>query len=265
MNPVRPERMSTAAHARLYRSLGWSVIPVRPGGKRPLVPWQGFQQHPAAPATVDHWFAQGPEANLGVVTGAVSGLIVLDIDPEHGGMDSMETLVGPGGEWPVTATVQTGGGGWHLYFAHPGGSIPNRVGLWPGIDVRGDGGFVVAPPSVHPSGGRYRWHTGRDPRQVGLAAMPAWLHETVISGREGRGHGADYWRDLARAGVTEGRRNDTIASFTGHLLWHGVDPAVVMELMLGWNRCRCHPPLDDEEVARTVQSILQTHRRHGDE
>lgn len=71
-----------------------------------------------------------------------------------------------------------------------------------------------------------------------------------------------YWRALAREGVGAGRRNTTIASFTGHLLWHGVDPEVVMELMLAWNRMRCDPPLMDDEVVRTVNSIQQTHRRH---
>lgn len=67
---------------------------------------------------------------------------------------------------------------------------------------------------------------------------------------------------LAREGVEAGRRNTTIASFTGHLLWHGVDLEVVTELMLAWNRQRCHPPLPDEEVVRTVHSIEATHRRH---
>jgi hypothetical protein len=64
-----------------------------------------------------------------------------------------------------------------------------------------------------------------------------------------------------REGVTEGRRNETVASFTGHLLWHGIDPDVVMELMLAWNHVRCRPPLDDEEVIRTVRSIERTHTR----
>ena len=60
-------------------------------------------------------------------------------------------------------------------------------------------------------------------------------------------------------GVNEGERNSTIASLTGHLLWHGVDPQVALELMLAWNRLRCCPPLDDEEVARVVASITRLH------
>jgi hypothetical protein len=62
-----------------------------------------------------------------------------------------------------------------------------------------------------------------------------------------------------REGVSEGERNSTIASLTGHLLWHGVDPEVALEVMLAWNRMRCRPPLDDAEVARTVASITKLH------
>ena len=68
-----------------------------------------------------------------------------------------------------------------------------------------------------------------------------------------------YWRSLVREGVAEGQRNTTIASFAGHLLWQNVDPDVVMELMLAWNRVRCRPPLDDEEAIKTVRSIERTH------
>ena len=81
----------------------------------------------------------------------------------------------------------------------------------------------------------------------------------VRHGGGGVGHPLAYWRSLVKEGVAEGRRNATIASFTGHLLWHEVDPDVVMELMLAWNQMRCRPPLDDEEVIRTVRSIERTH------
>jgi Bifunctional DNA primase/polymerase, N-terminal len=104
-----------------------------------------------------------------------------------------------------------------LYFAHPGGLVCNRAGLAQGIDVRGDGGYIVAPPSVHPSGRRYAWVPGRSPAEIVPAALPRWIF--VRSGRPRLGRSRDEWRRLVR----EGQRNSTIASLTGHLLCRGVD------------------------------------------
>jgi hypothetical protein len=75
------------------------------------------------------------------------------------------------------------------------------------------------------------------------------------------GHSLAHWRQLVREGVDQGRRNATLASLTGHLLWHGVDPAVALELLTAWNRARCRPPLADDEVLRVVDSIARLHER----
>jgi hypothetical protein len=241
---------------------GWAVVPIKPGGKRPLVRWESFQNRLPTREEVEAWFRRWPEANLGIVTGAVSGLVVLDVDPRHGGEDSLTQLENAHGPLPETVEAVTGGGGRHLYFAHPGGSIPNKVALAPGIDLRGDGGLVVAPPSLHASGRRYAWQASRRPGDVPLAPMPPWLPALPRGDASHPGHPLAHWRALVRRGVAEGERNDTIASLTGHLLWHEVDPEVVLELLLCWNRVRCRPPLDDDEVARTVESIRHTHLRH---
>jgi hypothetical protein len=91
--------------------------------------------------------------------------------------------------------------------------------------------------------------------------MPSWLLAKLRTDDPRYGHPREYWREVAHRGVLAGQRNNTIASFTGHLLWHGVDPEVVLDLLLAWNRVRCQPPLPDDEVARTVQSIARLHGR----
>ena len=257
-----PERQVERA-ALGYLARGWSVVPIAPRGKRPLVRWELFQRRPSSEAEVTGWFERWPDANVGIVTGRVSGLVVVDVDPRHGGAESLVALERTHGPLPSSVEAETGGGGRHLYFAHPGGVVRNRVGLWPGIDLRGDGGVVVAPPSVHPSGRRYRWRKGHEPGAIALAEPPRWLleaHEDVRSG-----HPLAYWREHVRGPVREGERNSSLASLTGHLLWHGLDPDVATELLLCWNRVRCLPPLPDDEVARTVESITRTHRRHRDD
>lgn len=103
--------------------------------------------------------------------------MVLDVDPPHGGESSLRDLVGEHGPLPATRTVISGSGGMHLYFTHPGGTIRNSASvLGPGLDVRGDGGYVIAPPSVHSSGTAYRWGPVRT-----LAPPPGWLVEELAT------------------------------------------------------------------------------------
>ena len=251
-----PQAPIVQAAAR-YLARGWSVLPLRHGEKRPLIRWEMLQQARADAPTLAQWFARWPNANVGIVTGEISNLIVLDVDPKHGGDHSLAELESRFEMLPETVEAHTGGSGRHLYFAHPGGFVANRAGLAQGIDLRGDGGYVVAPPSQHPNGQLYAWARGRSPEEMAPAALPRWL---LFAGRGPRTRRslAD-WRQLLHDGVNEGERNATIASLTGHLLWHGVDPQVALELMLAWNRLRCRPPLDDEEVARVVASISHLH------
>jgi len=254
----------THAAALAYAARGWSVIPIERRGKRPLVPWLEFQQRIASVDEIDAWYRQRADANVGIVTGRVSGLVVIDVDPRHGGEESLRRLQDEAGLLARTVEAETGGGGRHLYFVHPGIPLQNRVGIAPGIDLRADGGCVVAPPSTHSSGRRYVWAPGCSPGERDPAPLPhCFLPDRRTATHAG--HPLAHWRDLLREGVEEGRRNDTLASLTGHLLWHGVDAEVALELLLAWNRTRCRPPLPDDEVARVVQSIARLHQRERGE
>ena len=248
--------------ARSYLARGWAVVPVAAASKHPLVRWQDFQQRRPDAAEIARWLARWPDAGLAVITGAVSGLAVLDIDPRHDGDESLAALEREHGTLPDTAEAISGGGGRHLYFALPEGGLRSRTALAPGVDLRAEGGLVIVPPSLHASGRRYAWEVSHHPDEVAPAAMPDWLVRLARGEGEGHGHPVAWWRDLVESGVAEGARNSTIASLAGHLLWHGVDAKVVLELLLSWNRTRCRPPLEDSEVAATVRSITRTHARH---
>lgn len=149
-------------------------------GKHPITA-NGFKD-----ATLDHeqiraWWTRHPNANIGVPTGAASGMVVWDEDPRHGGDASVAGLEVKHARLPGTVTQRTGGGGRHRCFAHPGGTVKNRTGVLPGIDIRGDGGYIVVAPSLHASGERYLFEPGNGPGEVSLADMPVWLREMITS------------------------------------------------------------------------------------
>jgi hypothetical protein len=244
-----------------YTARGWSVIPIRTRDKRPLVRWQEFQYRRPRVEEVHAWFSDWPEAGIGIVTGAVSRLVVLDIDSWHGGDMSLERLEQQYDRLPTTVECLSGGGGRYPYFAHPGGLVRSKVGLAPGVDLRGDGGYVVAPPSLHASGLRYGWAGDRRPEMADLAPLPDWVLRQAVEEPGRLGHPSSHWRRLVREGVREGERNNTMASLAGHLLRRGVDPSVAMEVLLCWNRVRCQPPLVDQEVVSVVESIKRLHAR----
>jgi len=131
---------------------------------------RGLHDATTDPTRLIDWFERWPSANVGVRTGSASGLVVLDVDRRPGGMATLATLERSHGELPRSAAVETGAGR-HYWFAHPGGIVRNSAGrLGPGIDVRGDGGYVIAPPSCHITGRRYRWAAA-----LPIAPLPDWI------------------------------------------------------------------------------------------
>jgi hypothetical protein len=114
-----------------------------------------------------------------VRTGRESNIVVIDVDPRHGGKESLRSLLESLGELPGGPVARTGGGGWHLLFRHPGREVPSRSGIAPGIDIRGDGGLFIAPPSIHRSGNSYCWQV--PPTGVPLPELPPkWVEFLAI-------------------------------------------------------------------------------------
>jgi hypothetical protein len=233
--------------ARAYLQRGLSVIPVG-SDKRPLVKWEPYQTEAPHADQIDEWWgAQFPEANVGVVTGAVSGVVVLDADGQEG-IESLKALRTPATTW----LDRTPRGGVHQWFRHPGVPIGNRAGLRPHLDVRGDGGYVVAPPSVRDDGRRYEWLTSPDrcpleplPEPV-LALLVAPPAATVPPT-------ADQ--------IPEGQRNDTLYRLARSLMRRGLSAGAVHVAVAEENRARCRPPLPEREVRVLVEhALMQPHR-----
>jgi hypothetical protein len=153
-----------------YARRGWAVFPCRPRAKEPAVPG-GFKAATTDERLIRQWWSQWPDANIGIPAGPATGWVVIDIDGEAG-RQSLDQLIAVHGPPPATLTSLTGGGGSHLLFLCPTPPIRNSQGaLGHGIDTRGEGGYILVPPSIHPSGESYRWKD----QSAGLAPLPAWL------------------------------------------------------------------------------------------
>lgn len=195
------------------------------------------------PAVVAEWWRRWPDANVGIRTGAESGLIVLDVDVPAG-TKALAELERKHGKL-ITARVLTGSGGWHHYFRHPDRPVRNSAGsLGDGLDLRGDGGYVVAPPSVHESGNRYKWTRELDR----LADPPGWLLEDADRRRNGAAPKVDTI-------IPAGSRNAELTSIAGTLRRRGLGDVEILSLLVEVNRQRCRPPLADDELERIAASV----------
>lgn len=252
-----------------FADRGWPVFPVHGiATKGACACHKGANcgnvgKHPATPngvknATSDHErikaFWKISNHNIGIATGPTSGLVVLDVDPRHGGKESLEALQSRFGAIPETLVVATGGGGFHYYFRDPAGLARNSAGtIAAGIDVRGDGGYVVAPGSTHESGATYTFLS--DARQP-LAEAPEWLFSA--RGPEPAA------RSTAPTGcIPEGRRNDALASEAGSLRARGCSQEEIEALLSARNRTLCDPPLPEHEV-RAIAASIARYAPHSD-
>lgn len=164
MNALSRLHAAALVYSTHYR---WSVFPLQPRRKepRPGFPVRTYQrERRATEQEIARWWQAAPSSNVALATGAISDFFVVDCDTESAYRDVLARGV------PVETLTAKTGKGYHLYFQYPEFPVGNRAKMLPGVDVRGDGGYVVAPPSIHPSGARYQW-ANRAP----IARAPIWL------------------------------------------------------------------------------------------
>ncbi|MCL6447844.1 MAG: bifunctional DNA primase/polymerase [Armatimonadetes bacterium] len=218
-------------------------------GKHPRIPnWKEYQARRPTAEELARWRKQFPGCNWAVVTGQVSGVIVLDVD----GPEGAEAVKGK--HLPLTWAVQTGKG-IHYYFKHPGFSVPNGVRVLPGVDVRGDGGYVVAPGSVHASGRKYAWVPGMNPEDLpdGPAPCPKWLLELLQGKRQPGGKREKVNPVNVLNGVPEGLRDTTLFRYACRLRTQGLTKEEALRLVLEAAR-NSQPPFPEETAKEKVES-----------
>ena len=257
------------AMALTYAARGWRVLPLHSvdedgrcscadaahcakAGKHPRV-YNWPRAASTDPVVIKRWWSDHSDANVGLATGWASGFFALDLDVEHGGEQSLAELERRHGRLPTTAEHRTGSGGRHLLLAYPSkGHIGNSArGLGPGIDVRGQGGLIVAPPSRN-ANGVYAITT----TTATLADAPAWLIALLTGGggfqppAPGRAR-----RKRVPDSISRGERNIELTRLAGRMRMTGTPPEAIAAALLVINGKRCKSPLPQDEIQQIAQSI----------
>jgi hypothetical protein len=232
---------------------GLAVFPCRPQSKEPAIKnWPELATRDQD--VIRRWWADRPNCNIGAACGPKSNVFVIDADA--GGGPELAELERDHGALPATIeTITPRGPGRHLFFRYTAEVKNSAKKIAPHIDVRGDGGFVVLAPSVHPNGRRYHWAVDCAER---AADAPQWLLDLITAQGDAIASPAVAMRarrDLVTNGVREGSRDCSVTKLAGHLIRRGVDPIVALELLQCWNTARCVPPLPESDIERIVNSI----------
>jgi hypothetical protein len=228
--------------------MGLRLFPLKVRDKQPAITdWPNLASDRDAQLQI--WDKLFPACNWGVATGAGSGIWVLDFDgPE--GMATFQQLARECEEFTETRAVRTARG-LHLWFQYPedGPQIRNGAKVAPGVDVRGEGGFVVIPPSIHPSGKRYEWRDSKAP----IAETPRLAQDLATKKRER----SDTPKNGGNGTIPKGEHNAVLASLAGTMRRRGMDAAAMLAALRVHNATHCSPPLPEAEVSEIAGSVAR--------
>ena len=235
-----------------YINMGLAVFPVAYKGKHPLTK-NGCKDATTDAAIVKGWWQQWPNANIGIATGSKSGgLFVIDLDADDDkGINGYQTLRDwerENGDLPETIQSITGRGGYHLFYRGTK-LIGNRAKVMEGIDVRGEGGYIIAPPSIHPNGKAYEWE--QSPDEFAIASANDLVYRLIEYRQE---TSAEF---TVPEKVPAGERNQTMFRYACSLQSKGLSDEAILAAIKIENEKRCNPPLPEKELEKTIQSALK--------
>lgn len=236
-----------------YAKKGFAVFPLKYRDKVPLTR-NGCKDATTDAAQIKAWWQKYPNANIGLATGSVSQnvfVIDLDIDEDRGidGYHSLEDWQREHGDFPETWTAITGRGGYHLYY-RGNGKIKNRAGIIDGVDIRGNGGYVVAPPSIHKNGNRYEWEYSPDEFEIAKADNNV---EYFLNHGDQKQGTAFTMPNI----VAAGQRNQMLFRFACMMQAKGASDQSVFAATMAENESSCSPPLTEREVKVIVSSATK--------
>ena len=235
-----------------YASRGLAVFPLKQRSKEPATA-HGVHEATTNFDQIKKWWKRFPNANIGIACGKVSGgLLVVDVDRKPNGVDGLDSInewERENGELPETVRSITGTGGSHICYRIDG-TGKNRVNLLPGVDIRSDGGYIVAPPSIHPNGNHYEWEY--DPDEYEVAQGGEILDKLLDEGKKDK-----LETFTMPEQIPEGGRNQALFKMACSLQGKGMADESILAACLAENTAKCNPPLEDGEVLKIVGSALK--------
>lgn len=241
------------AAALWYARHDWYIFPLKPRSKEPLPGTHGVKDATNDEKQIRAWWAEHPDANIGGACGP-SKITVIDVDGDKGGTDSWAELRASYTIDDKTPTSLTASGEHLIYRNPPGVSTRNTTGkLGAGLDTRGDGGYIVLPPSIHPSGIEYRWEETYRPNERAMLPLPPVL-VSLLNKPSRNGYAPPH--DDADT-VPEGGRNAFLTSWAGRLRRGGANEDEIAVTLRALNTNRCQPPLSDGEVEGIAASVAR--------
>lgn len=269
---AKPNLLLTAALA--YAELGWRVLPLHSAdrngcscgrrgcpspAKHPRTR-RGLKDASTDEQQIKSWWSEWPDANVGVCCGAVGGpgdgqaewLLALDVDARHGGLESLASLEAKHGALPDSVRARTGGGGLHILLSAPSAVGNSASRLAPGLDVRGEGGYIVAPPSQHASGQVYGWEDTCSPSCALIAPAPAWLLELLSKPRD-----AAPPQGSAPDKIVAGGRNEHLFRMGCAMRARGSTEGTILAALRAENGERCVPPVLESELESIARSCAR--------
>ena len=245
------EENPTMEAALKLLALGYVPIPMKENGKKPLILWKDFQHKRPSEKQIVTWWTRWPNANLGIVTGKLSGITVIDVDTGHADWPQKDCKLHAG------LVVRTPRAGTHHYFKYIPGVGSSQGVLAKGIDVRGDGGCIVVPPSIV-NGKPYVVETGSFEKARETAA-PDWLQKALLSPRQAKK------RFTLPETILEGTRHTALMSYAGSLRARGMTEEEILATLTKVSQERCTPPLPDEEIEEIAKYVGQAEQTDIDD
>ena len=239
-----------------YAAKGFSVIPCQPD-KKPFIAWTEYQTRRASADEISAWWQKWPKAMIGLVTGKFSGMLVIDCDTADG-YQAIQHCIPDSLLFPIASTPR---GGCHLYFRYPEGSnLTVGVGVMPGVDFRGEGGYVIAPPSINGSGKAYAWQSGLALGEVAPPPLPDAIIKLINNKAYKREKDANHTDLTAPCKtlqfLTEGRRDNDLFHAANCLIKGGCENSYA-EHILNILAKECKPPFPETEIRPKIDSALK--------